>query len=158
MKIKLALFLIAILLLTGCSGYEAPVALDTQPAPSESSETKPSASSGPSDEERVVHLWLFYNPTCPHCHKERGFLAQIRPKYPNLIVSEFDVSSGQQNSTLYYQMATAYKTQTAGVPMTYIGDKVFKGYSPQIGAEMENYIQYCLENDCPKPGSRISTN
>ena len=142
MKAKLTLIFLSILLLTGCSGYEEPVVMDT-------SETK--------IEEQVVHLWLFYNPSCSYCHKERSWLAQLKPKYPKLIVTEFDITASTQSNGLYYKMAAAYGAQTGSVPMTYIGDQVFNGFSQTLIEEMETYIQLCLENGCPEPGSRMNT-
>jgi len=70
---------------------------------------------------------LFYSSGCPHCAQERPFLQQLLQKYP-IDLHEFEVGN-PDNSNLWYQICDKYNTQPVGVPMTFIGDKVFVGFA-----------------------------
>jgi thiol-disulfide isomerase/thioredoxin len=75
----------------------------------------------------TVCVFLFYSNGCPHCAQERPFLQQLLQKYP-IDLHEFEVGN-PDNSNLWYQISNKYKTQPIGVPMTFIGDKVFIGFA-----------------------------
>jgi len=78
-------------------------------------------------ENNTVCVFLFYSSGCPHCAQERPFLQQLLQKYP-IDLHEFEVGN-PDNSNLWYQISKKYKTQPIGVPMTFIGDKVFIGFA-----------------------------
>jgi hypothetical protein len=52
-------------------------------------------------------------------------------------------------------MAKAYNTTVEGVPMTFIGDKYWVGYSDDMETEMTNKIEECLKSGCENPGERL---
>ncbi len=77
-------------------------------------------------------LVLFYSSTCPHCHDEIEYLNEIRSDYPDIDFSFYEISS-KKNSDLLEKYAKEYDTGTAGVPRTFIADKVFIGFDPGNG-------------------------
>jgi glutaredoxin len=78
-------------------------------------------------ENNTVCVFLFYSRGCPHCAEAKPFLQQLSQKYP-IDLNEFEVGN-PDNSRLWYQISNKYKTQPIGVPMTFIGDKVFIGFA-----------------------------
>jgi hypothetical protein len=53
-------------------------------------------------------------------------------------------------------MARAYNTTAKGVPMTFIGDfEPWVGFSSRMESDMEEKIEYCLENNCIDPASKL---
>ena len=78
-------------------------------------------------ENNTVCVFFFYSSGCPHCAQAKPFLQQLAQKYP-IDLHEFEVSN-PDNSNLWYQISKKYKTQPIGVPMTFIGDKVFIGFA-----------------------------
>lgn len=93
-------------------------------------------------------LLVFYGQGCPHCSAMLVFLDSIKEKYPTLSVHAYEVYSHRENIEKFATIAAAYNTDIGGVPMAFIGDKAFAGYSAQIGADIENKIQDCVNNGC----------
>ncbi len=73
-------------------------------------------------------VYLFYGATCPHCAQERPFLRELMNKYP-IELHEFEVYFNKTNAELWNQISSKYGTEPSGVPMTFIGDKVFIGFA-----------------------------
>ena len=80
-------------------------------------------------ESGKVCLYLFWGQGCPHCAEEKPFLEELKNKYPKLEVYEFEVYYNKDNAKLWENVCEKYGVQPAGVPMTFIGDKVFIGFS-----------------------------
>ena len=100
-----------------------------------------------------VEIYFFWGQGCPHCAKEKPFLEELKQKYPQLEVKDFEVYYSRENQELFKKAAQAYKTQPAGVPMTFIGKDFIVGFESEktTGKEIENLIQKCLQTYCPSP-------
>ena len=100
-----------------------------------------------------VEIYFFWGQGCPHCAQEKPFLEELKQKYPELIVKEFEVYYNRENQELFKKVAQAYKTQPVGVPMTFIGKDFVVGFGTKetTGKQIENLIQNCLTNICPSP-------
>jgi len=129
-----------------------------------------------SAENNTVCVFLFYSSGCPHCAQAIPFLQKLSQEYP-INLHEFEVSN-PSNSNLWYQICKKYKTQPVGVPMIFIGDKVFVGFTygdreifnPQYNAfigysgTIERTIKEYVEKggvDCPPqifPSPKTSIN
>ncbi len=105
--------------------------------------------------DNEVSLYLFFGKTCPHCRAERQFLDSIEDKYPNLVIHEFEVSK-KENIILWQKMCDLCQVQPFGVPMTFIGEEHFTGYSEPIGIQIEDAINKCIKTECPDPGEKAS--
>ncbi len=88
-------------------------------------------------------LILFHSESCPHCQEERKWLDTIRAAYPGLVIEEYEISSAA-NASLFENMSLEYNTSSAGVPRTFIGGKVFVGFSSEDGdlVYSEGYKSY----------------
>jgi cytochrome c biogenesis protein CcdA/glutaredoxin len=100
-----------------------------------------------------VEIYFFYGQGCPHCAQEKPFLEELKQKYPQLEVKDFEVYYSRENLELFKKVAQAYKTQPVGVPMTFIGKDFIVGFGTKetTGKQIENLIQNCLTNVCPSP-------
>jgi len=78
-------------------------------------------------ENNTVCVYFFYSSGCPHCAREKSFLHQLTQKYP-IELHEFEVGD-PKNAELWSRISNKYKTQPVGVPMTFMGDKVFVGFT-----------------------------
>jgi thiol-disulfide isomerase/thioredoxin len=124
-------------------------------------------------ENNTVCVFLFYDSGCPHCAQERLFLQELKQKYP-IDLHEFEVGN-PENSNLWYQICSKYKTRFGVVPITFIGDKVFVGFdygdqeifNPQYNAfigyssVIEKTIKEYVEKGgvgCPSESSSSSMN
>jgi len=112
-------------------------------------------------ENPTVCIYFFYSSKCPHCAQEKPFLEELKQKYP-IELHEFEISN-QDNSNLWYQICNKYRTQPVGVPMTFIGDKVFVGFAhgdqeifnPQYNAYIgySNVIEKTIKEYVEKGGA-----
>ena len=115
-----------------------------------------------SNQSTEAKLILFHSETCPHCQEERRWLETIRQSFPGFVIEEYEIGSSE-NMSLFEKMAWDYNTTTAGVPRTFIGDKVFVGFSSDDGDlvyseaykayigyrnQMELAIQECVYGSC----------
>jgi len=123
--------------------------------------------------EDKVCVYIFYGKTCPHCAQEKSFLEELKTKYPQLEVHEFEVYFDSESRQLFEKISEAYHTQSSGVPMTFIGERAFigfaegnteiydsksnayVGYSAVIEKTIKDYIDEGGV-DCPSPDVTIT--
>lgn len=103
-------------------------------------------------------LYVFYSPTCPHCHKEQKFLDTLEKKYPELEVRRYNVDD-RENVSLMMEVAAGYEGATralGNVPLTFIGPEYFVGYGSDdtTGAEIEAVVREVLEGTGSEERSR----
>lgn len=79
-----------------------------------------------SKNDNLVNVYLFYSDSCSYCSKERKLFNELKEKYDNLNVFEYNVD---KNMELFEEVSDLYNTKVTGVPCVFIGDKVYKGYS-----------------------------
>jgi len=111
--------------------------------------------------QEKVSLHLFWSYGCPHCQKEKIFLAKLVEKYPQLEIKDYEVSSSQTNAALLKKAGDFLGVNVSGVPFTVIGQEYFVGYlnDETTGKEIEAAVNYALENDCQDVvGSLFSRN
>lgn len=90
--------------------------------------------------DQPVDLYLFFSQTCPHCHDEIKFLSELQPRYPNLVVSKFDVSQQDTIALLEKVSQKITDIDTRYVPITVIGSKSFTGFSDSIAVDIEQAV------------------
>ncbi|HDS11458.1 MAG TPA: thioredoxin family protein, partial [Candidatus Wirthbacteria bacterium] len=109
-------------------------------------------------EKHPTTLYLFWGNGCAHCKHEKDFLKEIQPRYPELIIRDYEVWYDRDNANTFQKMAEAFDFQAGGVPATFIGDfEPITGFgtAQTTGAQIEEYVKYCINNGCNDPGSRI---
>ena len=154
---KLTSFIAIILLLTGFS-----VTINAAIPNSNSS----NANSNISISENLINgdtatVYFFYSTSCPHCKEEKPFLEDLEMRYPKLKVNYLEVGA---NAELFNELCKEYDTISAGVPRTFIGNKVFIGFTKDFGeltyhqgyrayigykSQIELAILECLNLTCP---------
>ncbi|MEM5871320.1 MAG: glutaredoxin domain-containing protein [Candidatus Aenigmatarchaeota archaeon] len=107
--------------------------------------------------KKKVVIYFFYGEGCPHCAKEKQFLENLKANYTEVEIKTFETWYNEENAKLFVKMAEAYETKAQGVPTTFIGDKYWVGYADYIGTQIENYVKYCIENECADPGEKLNT-
>lgn len=102
------------------------------------------------DKSDTVDLYLFWGDGCPHCEKERIFLEQLKQKYPELSVHEYEVWGNSKNRDLMIEFAEKLNATVNGVPFTIIGENYTVGWlnEESTGAQIENSIKCVLNNSC----------
>ncbi len=96
----------------------------------------------------VVRFYLFYSPTCPHCHEVmENYLPTVYEKYGDQV--EYQYIDIQEKTENYLTMLALEKKlgvpedRQGSVPTLVIGDKVLVGGS-DIPSQLEGYIDQYL--------------
>jgi len=75
-------------------------------------------------------IYVFYSKTCPHCAKEKVFLADLEEKYPQMSIQYIEVS---ENYDLFKKYSESHNSIPVGVPRTFINGTVFIGFTEETG-------------------------
>lgn len=103
----------------------------------------------------VADLYLFYGEECPHCAKEKVFLAKLKSELGDkLQLHYYEVWHNQDNARLMSAVAARHNVTIPGVPLTVIGDEYIIGYRDDetTGAEIRTLINSCSAGalgECP---------
>jgi thiol-disulfide isomerase/thioredoxin len=107
-------------------------------------------------QENSVNIYFFWGEGCPHCVTQKPFLLELKEKYPEIEIHEFEVWGSSKNRQYLVAVGNRLRTDISGVPFTVIGDETFTGFSKSITApQIEDRVRYCLENSCTDSVSEI---
>ncbi|NMA13110.1 MAG: hypothetical protein GX933_08025 [Chloroflexi bacterium] len=101
----------------------------------------------PSVQQNVVNLYLFYGDGCSHCADEEAYLSEKQKEYGDqLVVHDWEVWYHPENVDILQQFAGKFGFEPSGVPVTFIGDQHWVGFSDAIEAEIEAAIENGLRD------------
>jgi len=104
--------------------------------------------------QQKVEINFFYSAICPHCEKEKEFLKELKEKYPEIEIKEYEVISNPENKEILNQFYEKYQVpekDKGWVPITFTPDKYFIGFNQQIAEDIESCIKECLIGEKPAP-------
>jgi thiol-disulfide isomerase/thioredoxin len=107
-------------------------------------------------QERTVTVTLYWGEGCPHCEREKVFLAELRKRHPGVIVREFEVWKNRENAAVYQQVLREAGIARAGVPATVVGGSVFMGFNESTGRAIAEAVARCELEGCPDRTARPS--
>ena len=87
--------------------------------------------------ENQVNIYFFWGDGCPHCAKEKEFLADLASRIPSINIIDFEVYRSAENQQILMDFGKALGFEPYAVPMTVIGDQYWVGYTDALGAEIE---------------------
>jgi glutaredoxin len=97
-----------------------------------------------------VDIFLFSSATCPHCAKERIFLDELKKKYPEVNIKEYEILYHPENRKIlkdYYEKYQVPSREQGMVPATFTPTKYFIGFNEKIGKDIENCVRECLDRE-----------
>lgn len=103
-----------------------------------------------------VIIYFFEGTGCPFCQKEKIFLEEMKSKFKGIEIKQYEVWHNRENAILMQKMLKAYNLTPQGVPVTFIGDRVFIGFSEEIKASIKKTIERCSASACPDPYAKIT--
>lgn len=109
-----------------------------------------------SEKVKSITIYYFWGQGCPHCKEEKPFLEEMKAKYRGLQVRDFEVWYNKENALLLEKVAKAYSLKTVGVPVTFIGDEAFVGFTVRSKSDLENAIKSCFSRQCINPMDKIN--
>ena len=85
---------------------------------------------------------FFYSQICPYCKAEKIFLEDLSKKYSEIEIKSLGVFEKENIEILggFYEKYQVPKEKRGFVPITFIRDRYFLGFSDEIGKEIENFI------------------
>jgi thiol-disulfide isomerase/thioredoxin len=101
-----------------------------------------------------VPVYLFWGDGCPHCAKEKPFLEEMAKRLP-IELRLYEVWHNEANLQKMKDMAVAMDFEANGVPVTIVGTQHWIGYTDQIGEQIEEAVQFCIDNGCPDAGAGV---
>lgn len=116
----------------------------------------PTYAGPPGQQMEPVTIYFFWGDGCPHCAAAKPFLAELKEKYPTVIVRDYEVWKHPEKRRPFFQMAAKFGFEPTAVPTFFIGDRYWVGYAEGLSArEIETYVAFCVANGCPDPGIGI---
>ena len=135
---KLLLIIGIMILITGCSkGTGISIVNKTLPIYSECINNMEELDKTLNNSHEV-NLYLFYSPSCGHCHNELTWLDSIKDKYPSLHIYKYDVFD---NTDLYDYVNKEMNINTDYVPLTIIGSNYKIGFSDSTKESLTTIIE-----------------
>jgi glutaredoxin len=110
----------------------------------------------PAASERFpVPVYLFWGIGCPHCENQKRYFEGLADRFPSMRVHLFEVYQDAENRALLQAMAAAFGRDVTGVPMTFIGDEAWVGFSDTTGRQMAASIEAYSSYRAPDPLDRL---
>src|SRR3989344_5592577 len=97
--------------------------------------------------DEAVGVDFFYSPTCPHCAKEKIFLRDLKEKYPEIEINQYDVVNSRESQNILQEFYARYevpKSLQGLVPATFTPTKYFIGFDDKVAKELDNCLKECL--------------
>jgi glutaredoxin len=101
--------------------------------------------------DRRISVHLFWGRGCPHCEEEQDFLLTLKRTAPALEIKDYEVWYDKQNARLLAVLLKARGMKPSGVPVTFIDDQVFFGFSRRTGEALAAAIEACGLKPCRDP-------
>lgn len=103
-----------------------------------------------------LDIYLFWGNGCPHCVKEKVYLEELLPEYPNVKLNDFEIYHNRNNIALMQEVSQELGFNSSGVPLLIIGDEDIIGFMEgTTEKEIEDRIQYCSRVSCPDSVGQI---
>ena len=93
-----------------------------------------------------VKIIFFYGETCPHCAAEKSFLDELTKEYPEIKINSFAVSKNVELLMQLYQDYDVPQEIYGLVPITFIENKYFLGFSQEIGQRIKDCVLEIIED------------
>lgn len=103
-------------------------------------------------QKNSTEINFFYSTTCPHCKKEKEFLNELKNKYSEIEIKEYEVINDRENQEIlksFYEKYQVPEREQGYVPVTFTPTKYFIGFNDEIGNEIEGCVKECLLKEKP---------
>jgi cytochrome c biogenesis protein CcdA/glutaredoxin len=110
--------------------------------------------------EQKVEIDMFYKVGCPYCEKMEAFLDELAANetYSTyLLINRYEIN---QNIDLFFDFAAQYDLEvgeSVKIPVVFVHEKVFVGYSEEIAQSLKDYILQCVDEVCKQGGNTTQT-
>ncbi len=99
-------------------------------------------------EQKEVNIYFFGTSTCPYCAQEKAFLKDYVNENINVTVHYYELDTQKEASKLLLEFGKTFSQRTTSVPITFISNKSWIGFSESIKQEIIEKVDSCLEEEC----------
>ena len=109
--------------------------------------------------EGKLDVYFFYSDSCPYCAKMKPFLEGLANEHPEMFLKETSISSQQGSHDLlgFYQKYNVPKEAFGSVPIVFIKEKYFVGFSEENTKSIEVYVSGLTNENVSNQGFSTST-
>jgi cytochrome c biogenesis protein CcdA len=75
-----------------------------------------------------IHLYMFYAFDCPRCSRAHAEMETLKKKYPDLIISQYEVKRNPDNREFLRKISDQYGFKPKGYPVFFIGKESRTGF------------------------------
>lgn len=112
----------------------------------------PAAASSP----EPVRLYYFWGDGCPVCVQQRSYLDWLEQRHPGIEIHAFEVWHVREHLALLQAFSDAFEQPVRGVPVTFVGDHAWVGFSQLAAQQMTAAVDgYVLLDEPPDAGDRV---
>ncbi|MDD2733654.1 MAG: hypothetical protein PHF56_06905 [Desulfuromonadaceae bacterium] len=104
---------------------------------------------------KKIIIYFFWGNGCPHCEEEKKYLDEWKRAFPSLEIRDFEVWYNKKNAGVMAAMLQAQGLKSSGVPVTFVGDRVFSGFTEQTKFSLDKQLKKCREMVCGDPGDLL---
>jgi glutaredoxin len=107
--------------------------------------------------ENKINIYFFRGEGCPFCAKEEAFLKEMKSKYDNIKIYDYEIWYDSGNRALLEKVEKLFKKNVKHIPFTVIGKNTFEGYSDvQTPSAIEDaIIKYSNGDYCDYVGEML---
>ncbi len=100
--------------------------------------------------DKQLKVYLFWANGCPHCEKEKEYLASIQQRYSNVKIELLEVTENKNNLDLLNKASDSLNANVTGVPFTVVGKSYLIGWydDRMSGSQLDKMIEDNLANGC----------
>ncbi|HYQ47550.1 MAG TPA: hypothetical protein VEP69_00665, partial [Thermodesulfovibrionales bacterium] len=98
-----------------------------------------------------IKMYFFWGNGCPHCEREKSFLAGLKQQHPELVIESYEVWQNRANAGFLSRMTKNAGIRSTGVPVTFVGSKIFVGFSEREEVAISSAVDDCLLQPCIDP-------
>jgi glutaredoxin len=91
--------------------------------------------------QEKLEINFFYGESCPHCAATKTFLLEIQEDYPEIEIKEYVFSKNIDLVKEFYLEYEVSQQEQGFVPLVFINERYFVGYSERINEEIKSLIQ-----------------
>ncbi len=101
--------------------------------------------------QQPVKIYLFWTKGCPHCAKEKEFLAKLADRDRQIKVVTLELTESRENRELFAKVGRELRAKVSGVPFTVVGDRYFIGWLDEdsTGAAIGDAVQEARRTRAP---------
>lgn len=84
-------------------------------------------------------IYMFYQPTCPHCHTASGYIAR---KHPDISIRMENIQQNPESRKLFEKCAEKFNIdkRELGTPLICMGNNYILGWSKNAGIQFDSYL------------------